>query len=182
MHLNPQTGLFEQTVRVSNPTYYSFDAVRVLIFGLTSGTTVYNASGITNGIPYVQSYAAIPSGSYSDFVIEYYVPSRVAPNPTLVAQLVTPVQGGNAAVNGSPQHIERAIWLRNSSTFLIEFLTITNRIYYVEYSSDLKTWKSALPPVTGNGTRIQWIDNGQPKTESAPAVTPSRFFRVVLLP
>jgi len=144
--------------------------------------TVYNASGTTNGIPYVQSYGAIPSGGYADFVIEYYSPSRVAPNPTLVAQLVTPVQGGNTAVSGLPVHIDRAIWLRNSSTFLIEFLTITNRIYYVEYSSDLQVWKSALPAVTGNGTRIQWIDNGEPKTESAPAITPSRYFRVVLLP
>src|SRR5262249_51802892 len=66
MHLNPQTGLYEQTVRVSNPTYYSLDAVRVLIMNLANGTTVYNASGVTNGIPYVQSYAPIPSGGYTD--------------------------------------------------------------------------------------------------------------------
>ena len=182
LHLNPQTGLYEQTVRVYNPTYYSFDAVRVLVGNLASGMTVYNASGTTNGIPYVQSYGAIPSGGYADFVIEYYVPARTTPNPVLTAQLVSPVQGGNTAVSGIPQHIDRAIWLRGNNTYLIEFSTVTNRIYYVEYSSDLKEWKNALPLITGNGTRIQWIDNGQPKTESAPAVTPARFFRIILLP
>jgi hypothetical protein len=69
-----------------------------------------------------------------------------------------------------------------NQTFLVEFLTISNRLYSVQYSSNLTTWKDAQPAITGNGTRIQWIDNGQPKTETPPSTTSARFYRVILLP
>ncbi len=181
IHLNPQTGLFEQNVRVFNPTYNSIYAVRVYVTGLTNDTTVYNASGVTNGVPYVQSHAAVPAGTYVDFVIEYYVPSRIIPNPTLHAQLVPVQEGGGAVAFGFQQHIDRGIWLPNQ-TFLVEFLTISNRIYSIQYSSNLTSWRDAQPPVTGNGTRIQWIDSGEPKTESMPSSQKARFYRVILLP
>jgi len=182
MHLDLQTGLFEQTVRVTNPTYSVFDAVRVYVYGISSPITVYNASGVTNGIPYVQSSAGVQPGSYVDFTIEYYVPvSGVTPNPTLVAALVPPASGGGPAVFGTGQHITRGLWLV-SGNFMVEFVTLTNRIYYIEYSPDCRTWKPAQPAITGNGTSIQWVDNGQPKTDSAPATQASRFYRVILLP
>jgi hypothetical protein len=142
---------------------------------------VYNATGITNGIPYVESHAVVIPGAFVDFVIEYYVPSRVPPNPVLTADLVAPSQGGGSAAFGSQQHIDRGIMLPDH-TFLVEFLTVSNRLYSIQYSSDLRTWKDAQPAVAGNGTRIQWIDNGQPKTETAPSATAVRFYRIILLP
>jgi uncharacterized protein YegL len=181
IHLNPQTGLFEQNVRVLNPTYNSFYAVRVTIGNLTNGTVVYNPSGFTNGIAYVQSHGPVPAGSYVDFVIEYYIPSRIIPAPGLHAQLVPVNNAIGGLTVGFPQHIDRGLWLPNK-TYLVEFLTISNRIYSVQYSSDLTTWRDAQPAIVGNGTRIQWIDNGQPKTETLPAAQTSRFYRVVLLP
>jgi hypothetical protein len=181
MRLNLQTGLFEQKVRVSNPTYSTFNAVRVYVSGLQSGVTVWNASGTTNGVPYVQSNQAIPPGSYVDFTIEYYVTvGGLVPNPTLYAELVPPA-GGGAPVFGTPQRITRGLMLANQ-TFMVEWVTISNRTYYIQYASDLRTWKTAQPAVTGNGTSIQWIDNGQPKTESAPAGLNARLYRVILLP
>ncbi len=180
MHLNPQTGLFEQTVRVTNPTYSTADAIRVYAYGLTNGATLYNASGsTTNGIPYVQSHAPVAAGSYVDFVIEYYVPSRIAPNPTLIAELVEPQSIANAI--GIGQHIERGIVLPDK-TFLIEFLSLSNRLYYIQYTTNLTIWQTAIPAITGNGSRVQWIDNGQPKTESSPATLPARYYRLILLP
>jgi hypothetical protein len=178
MHLNRQSGLFEQTVRVTNPTYSVFNAVRVLVYNLTSDMHVYNASGSTNGVPYVQSQAAIAPGSYIDFVIEYYVTSSATPNPTLVAQLVTPVSGGGVTVVGTPQPINRILMLPNK-TAMIEFASVLGRVYYVQYSSDTKVWQTAEPSITGTGTWIQWIDNGPPKTSSPPASTPVRFYRVI---
>jgi WD40 repeat protein len=185
MSYNPQTDLFQQTVRVSNPTPFTYDAVRVYVYGLTTNTTVYNASGSTNGVPYVQSQTAIAPGGYVDFVIEYWTPLRIMPNPTLRAELMGEsagiLGGGDGTINGTQQHINQAVTLPDK-TFLLEFASVSNRVYYVQYSSDLKAWKSAQTEITGNGTWIQWIDNGQPKTESAPATTPIRFYRVIMLP
>jgi hypothetical protein len=65
---------------------------------------------------------------------------------------------------------------------LLEFSTATNRVYYVQYSSDLSQWKTAVPAIAGTGTRVQWIDNGLPQTESSPATTDKRFYRLIMLP
>jgi len=178
---DPQTDIFKQKVRFTNPTYSSFDAVRVYVSNLTNSPaiTVCNASGQTNGIPYVQTQGPVMPGSFVDLIIEYCSPLRVTPNPVLQAQLVPP--STTASFVGVQQHINRGLMLANH-TFLVEFLSASDRIYAIQYSSDLVNWKSALPAITGTGTWIQWIDNGQPKTESSPDSVDHRFYRLIELP
>jgi hypothetical protein len=179
MTYDPLTDLFKQTVRVSNPTFSVFEAVRVYVTNLHNGTVVYNPSGSTNGIPFVQTQAPVPPGSYADLVIEFFSPLRLAPNPGLWAELVQPNTGGSAAALGLLQHINRGVRLPNG-TFMVEFLTVANQLYSVEYSADLQQWKSAQQPfIPGNGTWIQWVDEGEPKTESAPAAVERRFYKVI---
>jgi len=178
-----QTDWFVQTNRVFNPTYSTFDAVRIYVYNLTNvpAISVHNASGYTtNGIPYVQSHAPVPPGSYVDLRIEYASPRRIPPNPVLVAELVSGSSTGVSA-SGIPQHINRGLMLADG-TFLVEFASLANRVYYVQYSRDLDTWKASVPALTGSGTWIQWIDNGQPKTDGSPASQSNRLYRVLLLP
>jgi hypothetical protein len=99
----------------------------------------------------------------------------------LRAELVPLPDGGGAVVYGLPQEIKRAMMLSNR-TFLLEFSSEAGRTYYVQYSGNLIVWKTAQPAITGTGTRVQWIDNGQPKTESAPSTEGKRFYRVIMLP
>ena len=120
-------------------------------------------------------------GSYVDMVIEFYSPLRIQPNATLRAELVPPANGGGAALFGTGQHINRGVLLANK-TFMVEFATVSNRVYSVQYSSDLVNWKSVQPAITGTGNWVQFIDNGEPKTESAPAAQRARFYRLILLP
>jgi hypothetical protein len=84
-------------------------------------------------------------------------------------------------VAGFQQHIDRIVVLPNRNV-LIEFSSLTNRIYYVQYSSNMLLWKTAVPAITGNGTKIQWIDAGPPKTDAPPYAVPTRSYRVILLP
>lgn len=182
VYYNPQKDFFEQRVRVSNPSTSVLDAVRVLVFNLTNNPaiTVGNRSGMTNDIPYVQSAAAIPPGGYVDFTIEYVSPLRIPPNPILLAELVTPATPLSLSP-GTLQPINRGVMLANR-TFLVEFNALSNRVYSVEYSEDLLTWKPAQPLVVGEGAWVQWIDNGEPKTQGSPATVPARFYRLRLLP
>ena len=184
MQYNPQTDFFEETVRVTNPTYSLYDAVRVYVENLTNSPTitVHNASGASNGVPYVDSHAKVLPGTYVDLKIEYYSPLRITPNPILHPELVPPGDTSGAAVIGIGQHINRGLFLPDKTTFMVEFASVSNRLYYVQYSSDLKTWKTSEPALTGSGTWIQWLDNGEPKTESAPATQSRRFYKVLLLP
>jgi hypothetical protein len=178
---NPRTGYYEQTVRVTNPTYSTYNAVRVCVCGLTTSQHLSNASGFTNGVPYAESSAAIPPGTYVDLLLEYYVTDSSVPNPLLVPQLVAAPSVSWGALLGTLQHINRGLMLVNR-TFMVEFTSNSNRLYAVEYSSNLQNWNTAQPLITGNGTWVQWLDNGQPTTVSSPAATTMRFYRVILLP
>jgi hypothetical protein len=179
--VNQATSLYMQKVRATNPTYSLFKAVRIYLSGLSSNVTVYNASGYTNGTAYVQMNQAVPPGTYVDFTIEYYTTGGAVPNPTLRVEMIPPDSINLGAVSGFGQSIQRGLALPDK-TFLLEFATVLNRLYYVQYSSDLVRWNNAEPAVPGTGSWYEWLDSGLPKTESAPAVTSKRFYRVVLLP
>ena len=176
--LNPQTGLFEQTVHLTNTNPNTVTAVRLLIEGLPEDVRVYNASGTNSGIPYVQYNSTVPIGGTIDFLIEYYRASRAPiPQPTFEVQATTPV---TPTADGTIIAIDRHVQLVGGR-FLIEFTSIPGRSYAVQYSSDLDTWKTATPTISAPGNRVQWYDDGPPKTESLPT-SGSRFYRVVLLP
>ncbi len=158
--------------------------MRLSVFGLTNAF-VYNPSGVSGGVQYVQTAGPIAAGSYADFVIEYYVTNRnvqYLANLKLVASLVPP--STRAAAIGIGQHIDRGVVLPDK-TFLIEFTSVSNRVYYVQYRNSLTDpagWKTAQPAITGNGSKVQWIDNGEPKTESSPATTSMRLYQLIALP
>ena len=182
IYYNPQKDFFEQKVRVHNPTYSILNAVRVLIHNLTNvpAITVANRTGLTNGIAYVQSAGTVQPGSYVDLTIEYHSPMRVMPNPIIRAELVPPSPRPPLAV-GTFYRVNRGLVLGNRD-FMVEFFSITNRVYSMQYSSNLLDWRAAHPAIAGDGNWIQWIDNGEPKTESSPADAPARFYRLILLP
>jgi hypothetical protein len=46
----------------------------------------------------------------------------------------------------------------------------------------MQTWKTANPIITAPANRVQWYDDGPPKTESKPTSIGSRFYRVMELP
>ncbi len=177
---NPQTGLFMQQVRVDNPSYYPLQGVKILVDGLPVGAALHNANGIIDGVPYILSRTPIPSGDSLTLTLEYYVPTSDFPTPRLSARLDAPLQT-ELQFTGIPQRVDRGIAM-GDGTFLLEFPTEDGRAYVVEYSSDLTDWKSAAPVLLGDGAKRQWIDSGQPKTDSLPGTVPMRLYRVILLP
>jgi hypothetical protein len=66
--------------------------------------------------------------------------------------------------------------------FLLNLPTLLNRVYYVQYSSDLATWKTAAPAIVGTGLTVPWVDEGLPKTDASPSTQRQRSYRLVLLP
>ena len=177
--LNPQTGLYEQQIQVSNGGPATPSSVLVFIHGLAANAKLYNATGTSNGVPYVQSTSPLGVGSNVVFLLEYYVPTRVAP-----ANLTLTVVAGPAVtppvVNGTILNISQSIVLGDGSV-LVEFSAVAGQLYAVQYSSDMMTWRTAVPALTAPANQVQWIDAGPPKTDSPPASQPQRFYRVVHL-
>jgi len=179
-----QTGLFYQTVRVGNPTAAPFAALRLWVEldanSIARRAQVWNATGRSNGVPYLSYSLSLAPDQSVDLQIEYYVPDRrTRPSPAFRTEVVAPEPP--LEPEGSVLSSVRQLPLTNG-LFLVEFSTGPSQLYYVQYSSDLTGWKTALPAVMGTGSRVQWIDNGPPKTESAPSSEPNRFYRVIRVP
>lgn len=180
-----QSGLFEQTVTVINPGGVRISGLEVLVRGLTEDSLgrpirLVNASGSTNDVPVVY-YGPLLPGTSTELTLSYYVSDRLtAPAPVFETRVVPARQfvatGGQVFTITSVRYAEdRAI---------LEFYTLPGRTYYVEYVDAIGAlaWRTALPSVRGTGSRVQWIDDGPPKTISRPASASSRFYRGMLMP
>ena len=182
--LNPQTGLFEQTVRVTNNSSNTVTGIRLFINGLPVDVVVYNASGSTNGGPYLQYNLPLAPTAAVDFVVEYYRANRQAiPQPTYVVEYVAEENGpGSVALTGTGRAIDRFVQV-SGGRFLIEFTAVPGNRYAVRYGSDpASITNTANPIITAPSNKVQWYDDGPPKTESIPTNTGSRFYQVMEQP
>jgi len=181
---NPQTGLFEQNVTVTNTGDVTAAAVRLLVGGLRTNVYLYNAGGTNVGRPYVQYNSPLDPNQTVQFVLEFYDGDRKPFTNSLEAQSVLPDTTGTNS--GAGVAIDRAFVdsrIPGSPRFVIEFASIPGRTYTVIYSDDnLRTWTAATPSITANATRTQWYDDGPPKTRSQPLSNASRMYRVFLAP
>jgi uncharacterized repeat protein (TIGR01451 family) len=179
--LNPQTGLFEQTVQFQNLSLSNITRVLVLVSNLPAQVTLYNASGFTNGLPYVEYDQTIAASQTIDFLLEYYSTTRLQFNSTnfiAIASvgpppMVLPVSGTLIQLDTN-----YPVTLTNNQ-FIIEFASVPGGTYVIQYSTNgMSNWLSAVPPIVAPGTRVQWIDAGPPKTVSPPGSTGSRYYRI----
>ncbi|HEU5070134.1 MAG TPA: immunoglobulin domain-containing protein [Verrucomicrobiae bacterium] len=194
--LNRQSGLFEQSVMLGNGGPVLLTNAQLLVYGLgndslSNAITLFNAQryasqdwnadGAFEPVPFVQ-VSSLTNGETRLLTLEYYVGDHITiPAPgvlTLASNAWTFVPPA-----GNPLAVTRALY--TNGVFLIEFNTLTNRHYFIQYADtpadlmDSATVQTAFPAVTGTGSRMQWIDNGPPKTASPPT-NGSRFYRVLL--
>jgi hypothetical protein len=182
---NPQTGLFEQQVIITNTGTATASAVRLLVGNLRTNVYLYNADGTNtaDGRPYVQYNAPLNPGSNVTLILEFYVPDRLPFTDTLEAEVVLPIIGGTFGAEGVP--VTR--WfvdyrIAGDPRYVIEFASVPGSIYTILYSDDLQTWYAATPSITANANVTQWYDDGPPETDSKPFTGTSRYYRVLVAP
>jgi uncharacterized repeat protein (TIGR01451 family) len=179
-HYNPQTGLMEQTIRLSNLGTQDVASARVIVSGLDGA--VFNSVGTNSGNPFVICSGTLGAGQSIDLLLEYFVPKRrPVPDPTLAA-IVVPTPHLTAPAS-SPPNITRVLPLAPGG-FLIEFESVPGQSYTVLYSPEpaFTNALTAQPPIVAPADRVQWIDAGPPKTVSRPGDQSTRFYRVVQNP
>ncbi len=183
---NPQNGLVEQSILLTNSGTTNVPAARVVVTGLTNQLS--NAVGTNNGNPFVYYSTNLNSGQSVSLLLQYYVRAR------------SPFAFSNAQLNAFPVpvpdwtppaitsvstnlNLTRIVGLPNGN-MLIEWPAMTNRAYTVVYSDNVlfSNAMMAPPSITALGTRLQWVDYGPPTTVSAPTNAGSRFYRVFLNP
>ncbi|MGH7993242.1 MAG: hypothetical protein ACREDQ_06990, partial [Limisphaerales bacterium] len=182
--LNPQTGLFEQSVTVTNTGVVTAAAVRVYVDGLRSGVQLYNATGTDDeGRPYVQYNAPLNPNQSVTFLLEFYVPDRGSFTDTFQAVAILPGTTGSASGGFAINRTFIDTRVSGSPRLVIEFNTVPGQVYTVLYSDDgMATWQVATPSLTATATVTQWYDDGPPETISNPLSSGSRFYRVIAAP
>ncbi|HEX3718543.1 MAG TPA: DUF11 domain-containing protein [Verrucomicrobiae bacterium] len=187
--LNPQTGLFDQTVTVSNISGGTALGVIVAVEDLASNIEVYNATGVTNiynprgltnNAPYVEYNQPLPVGSNVVFLVEYYEANRLQPlvSTNFYATALTPPTIGPLPTGTQTNAV--TLHFVSQGQFTIEFSTTRGHTYVVEYSSSLTgPWLTAGPPIVATNNRTQWVDDGPPVTASPPGNSGERFYRIV---
>lgn len=178
---NPQNGLMEQFITVTNTSAGTIASTRVIVSGLTN--LLVNAVGTNTGNPFVYYIAPLAAGQSASLLLQYYTPTRSPfsfSNSQLNAFAVPPVSfpaPGPAAISPG-LNISRIVQLPNGN-ILIEWPALVNRTYTVVYS-DTASFSNAMiapPSIIALANRLQWIDYGPPTTVSVPT-NASRFYRV----
>ena len=180
---NGQVGYLEQTIVVSNTGPTTVAAARVIVSGLTN--RLVNAVGTNNGNPFVVYSAALNTNQSVSLLLQFY-PNRTPfafgdsqLHPVEVTPLdLTPPANLSSNVNFT------GIFQMPSGGMLLEFPTVTNRTYTVEYSSNLLStnWLAAQPSIVAPANYTFWIDYGPPATLSHPTNSAMRFYRAFLNP
>jgi hypothetical protein len=129
-------------------------------------------------MPGVQYLQPIAPGATAGVVMKYFLGSNASTNAVPVLAVINMSAPEDPALEGSQVHITRGMFLPDN-TFLLNFFTAANTTYYVQYSEDLKTWKTSVYPVIGTGFSVQWIDYGPPATDSLPKSVTARFYRII---
>ena len=184
---NNQTGLFTQTVSVSNPSAVDMVGVWVVVKNLNTDPTrlkidLWNRSGMTtNSDPYVV-LNRVAAGQSVNVTLEYYVRDRAKGGPSPTIQLV--VTGiPQAGIAGTVQ-VAVSRLLYTNGTFYVSFGTQAGLNYYVQYAPEATStnWETSYPAVLGTGRQVQWTDSGPPRTTSIPSSGTNRFYRVYQYP
>ena len=181
---NPQNGLVEQIIRVSNLGTNDVPAARVLATGLSN--RLFNASGTNSGNPFVVYAAALGTNQSVNLLLQFLAASYFPlTNSQFQAFGVPPpdLTPPAALSTSASLNISRILPLANGSV-LIEFPTSASRAYTVVYSDNVLFFNAAMAPpsILATGNRLQWIDYGPPTTVSAPTNSTARFYRVFLNP
>lgn len=181
--VNPQTGMIEGTIQITNNNDASIPAMRVYVTNLPAGVTVMNASGTAewNGVaatPYfLVNTETSGSGGVQSISADYFKADReIDFTPNYEIELLDQVEPDPVVRLGAPVALSRDGLSLFDGGVLVEWVSRPGVEYVVQYSDDLKKWTSVVPTVTASANATQWVDSGLPLTASPPGV--QRFYRV----
>jgi len=194
---DPQSGLLLQRFILSNPTAVDSTNLCITLFNLgydslSNSIVVYNGQvqgrvdADMDGVAEAESFTAcidlVGTNRSTIFTMEYLNTDHLTvPQPGFQFFFGT---GRKLLVPGSTSAIRILSWRYLNGQFVLEFDTVEDFAYYVEYADsmealmDRKQVRVSDPLLRGTGGTALWIDRGPPRTV-APPQQGLRFYRVL---
>jgi hypothetical protein len=121
---------------------------------------------------------SIAPGETATFLLEFYYPLRVPQTNLTYTSFAVARPNLSTTVTGTPLAL-RIVDLEDSRV-LIEFPAKKGKTYRIVYSdsSEFTNPLLAEPLIVAPADKVQWIDEGPPKTVSKPGDSASRFYKV----
>ncbi|MBC8126944.1 MAG: cadherin-like domain-containing protein [Gloeobacteraceae cyanobacterium ES-bin-144] len=184
--VNLQSGLFVSKVTVLNNNSEPIPAFRLYVKNLPTDVQVYNAHGTRlfgaqlAAMPYLLYNHSLASAASMTLSVEFFRPS-LDPKFTPVYEIeLLPIPETQPVSIAGDIPVTRNQMLSNGD-FLIEIASTPGVVYAVEYSHNMTRWTRIVPSITAPANRLQWIDNGPPKTASHPSTVAARYYRFALI-
>lgn len=147
--------------------------------GCSAGMASIDYSNTNATLLYAQ-LANLQPGESRTVTVEYYVSDHLTtPAPSYALFLADPFVISVPPGVVTTFSIDATRYVTNSA--IVEFSTKLGNEYFVQWSDTaegLSTGKVVFPQILGTGSRVQWIDNGPPKTDTPPT-NHNRFYRVL---
>lgn len=171
-----EPNLFRKTVTLSNNGTDPMRGARMYFPGLPAGWELFNAAGEEDGVPYIETDALIPAGASIQFEVQFLnTRSTEAPKANYTLQLNSVPTAGAPT---EPLRVEHTA-IRADGSVALDFTSARNARYWISYSDDLQTWRTAPQQIIATGGRTQWLDSGAPKTVTPPSQQPARYYRIL---
>ena len=176
--LDRQTGLYMQEIRVSNGTALAIPGIRVLASGLPGGAQFIPATGTTEGgVAFIDVAGPLAPGASINLRVGFFVPDRSVPGGvTLTVEQATVT--APTAPQGEAFAVRRVEMLPGGA-FVVEFDSVPDSRYAVQYGANGGDWQTAPGELKATGSRLLWVDDGPPLTDSRPGTLGARFYRVI---
>jgi uncharacterized repeat protein (TIGR01451 family) len=182
---NPQNGLVEQSITVSNAGLTSVPAARLVVTGL-AGQQLYNNVGTNSGNPFVVFAPGLAAGQTVSLLLQFFAANYFTLTNSQLQAFAVPVPNLSPppVSSASPALVITRVFPLANGKMLLEFPSIPGRTYTVVYSTNalFSNAMIAPPSFVAPVTPMQWVDYGPPTTASLPAAAPARFYRVILNP
>ena len=185
LRLDRQTGLLLQKITFTNTTGVLLNGLRLLLSKVAPGVQVYSSSAGTAPGTFEVIYSnAIKPNETISFDLVYFDPRRrtaESMNPVIKAEALLEPEPDSLPVKGTAVPLLRARSTPQGPT--LEWNSAPAKTYVVEYSDNGgTTWLSAVHRLNARGTRMFWLDRGQPETKTKPVGVPNlvggRYYRV----
>jgi uncharacterized repeat protein (TIGR01451 family) len=182
--LELQSGTFVGQVNVKNENSEAIPAFRLYVSNLPEDIQVYNANGTraygtpATELPYLLYNYPLAGGASVVITVEFFRPS-MDPDFTPVYEVELLAVAETLPAAGTSGVDVTLFQPLSNGDMLIEVATIPGHEYAIEYSDNLVDWFRVQQTVTAVANRLQWIDNGPPKTAVHPSEADQRFYRLV---